>query len=301
MKELNKLDFNLIKALDALLTENSVTRAAERIGVTQPAMSGMLIRLREAFNDPLFIRVQRGVCPTDRAKSLILPVKQILGQVNDLLKPAEFIPETADVTFNIAATDYALRAIAIPFIVHLKKIAPNIKIALLPIDSSNINDELERGELDLVLLTRENTPNDLHMRTLYDEHYVCVFRKGHPLVQSESITIEQFCSADHVLVSYSGGKFRGITDDVLSQIGHERNVSLSIKCFSLVTDIILSTDMISVLPSRLLSGVEGIVSLYAPIDIPGFQQVVAWHERSHQDPAHQWIRNILFESCTSSM
>lgn len=296
MNELNKLDFNLIKALDALLTENSVTKAAERIGVTQPAMSGMLTRLRDAFGDPLFVRVQRGIFPTERAKRLALPVKQVLEHMENLLRPYDFDPATSTHTFRIAATDYALRAVVIPFIARLKKAAPKMKIALMPIEKGNVNHKLERGEFDLVLLARNNTSDDLHARTLYNEHYVCVLREGHPLAASSTISIDQFCSADHLLVSYSGGQFKGTTDEALEKIGRERNVSLSLKCFSLVPDIIKSTDMIAVLPSRLVSNIDGLNLLPAPLEISGFEQVAAWHERSHLDVAHQWVRNFLLET-----
>lgn len=115
MRDIKKMDLNLLKALDALLDERSVTRAAGRLGLTQPAMSGMLQRLRESFADPLFARAQRGMVPTQRALDLALPIKQMLCEIDALLQPPVFDPSTARLTFRIAATDYALRAIAVPF------------------------------------------------------------------------------------------------------------------------------------------------------------------------------------------
>ncbi|MBU5716576.1 LysR family transcriptional regulator, partial [Pseudomonas aeruginosa] len=116
MKDIKSMDLNLLKALDVLLDERNVTRAAARLGLTQPALSGMLARLRESFGDPLFARAQRGIVPTQRALDIGISVKQVLAEIDALLQPPSFDPATAQLTFSIAATDYALRAIAVPFL-----------------------------------------------------------------------------------------------------------------------------------------------------------------------------------------
>src|SRR5690606_10416775 len=121
MKDIQHLDLNLLKALDALLGHRNVTRAAAHLGVTQPAMSGMLTRLRDTFDDPLFVRARRGIEPTERAQALAVPLKQLLGQVGTLLQAPVFDPATATNYFTIASTDYALRAIALPFVARLKR------------------------------------------------------------------------------------------------------------------------------------------------------------------------------------
>ncbi|SEF63931.1 LysR family transcriptional regulator [Marinobacterium lutimaris] len=155
------MDLNLLKALDALLDERNVTRAAERLGITQPAMSGILTRLRDSFDDPLFSRTQRGIIPTQRALDLSKPVKQVLRQIDTLLQPPVFVPSTASLTFTIAATDYALRAIAVPFLSALKVKAPRIKVSLLPVENERVHSQLERGQIDLALLTPDSTPPGL--------------------------------------------------------------------------------------------------------------------------------------------
>src|SRR5690606_13175067 len=126
--DLRTLDLNLLKALDALLDERSVTRAAARLALTQPAVSGMLNRLRDAFDDPLFIRAPHGIVPTLRAEALAAPVKRILADIDVLLQPVTFEPGTANLTFTLAATDYALRAVIVPFIAALKVQAPAIRV-----------------------------------------------------------------------------------------------------------------------------------------------------------------------------
>lgn len=297
MRDIKTLDLNLLKALDALLDERNVTRAAARLGLTQPAMSGMLTRLRESFDDPLFARAQRGIVPTRRALELAQPVKQVLADIHGMLRPTAFDPLAASMTFRIAATDYALRAIAVPFLLTLKRLAPNIRVALVPVDDALVQVQLERGEIDLALMTPDNTPPDLHARRLFDETYVCVLRAGHPAAKGRKLALKPFCAMDHALVSYTGGGFSGVTDDALAKLGKSRRVTLSVKSFLVLPDILRASDMVSVVPRRLVSGMEGLVTLEAPVDIPGFTKVAAWHERTHRDEAHRWLRELLFETC----
>lgn len=297
MKDIRGMDLNLLKALDALLDECNVTRAANRLGMTQPAMSGMLTRLRESFGDPLFARAQRGIVPTQRALDLARPVKQVLGEIDALLQPPVFDPTTARQTFTIAATDYALRAIAVPFLSVLKRQAPHIRVSLVPVENGQVQAQLERGQIDVALLTPDITPPDLHARELFKERYVCVMRKGHPVATGRKLTVKQFCALDHALVSYEGGGFRGVTDEALERLGKRRDVTLSVKCFLILPDILRASDMVAVLPSRLVAGMEGLAVSEPPVEVPGFVKTAAWHERTHHDPAQRWLRELLFTSC----
>ncbi len=294
MRDIKTVDLNLLKALDALLDERNVTRAAARLSLTQPAMSGMLTRLRESFNDPLFVRSRRGIIPTQRALELAIPVKQVLSDITALLMPAIFDPSTAQMTLSIAATDYALQTIAVPFLLELKKRAPKIRVALLPIENHHLHDQLERGEIDLALLTPLNSPPDLHARRLYDEEYVCVMRCDHPAAQ-EPLTLDIFCTLEHALFSYTGGGFTGVTDEALVRIGRQRQVMLSVKSFLVMAHVIRASDMIAVVPKRLVDDLDGLVIKPTPLPVTGFTKIAAWHERTHQDPAHRWIRELLFE------
>lgn len=300
MRDIRTLDFNLLKALDALLDERNVTRAAERLAITQPAMSGVLTRLRESFDDPLFVRAQRGVVPTQRALELAKPVKQVLSEIETLLQPPAFDPLTAEQTFFIAATDYALRAITVPFLTALKRRAPNIRVAMLPIEDARVQAQLERGEIDLALMTPECTSADLHVRRLFDESYVCVLRQGHPAISSNRLSLDQFCALDHALVSCSGGAFRGVTDDALARFGRERRVVLSVTSFLILPEILRGGDLVAVAPRRLVLGMEGLAWFEPPIEIPGFTKIAVWHERRHLDPAHRWLRELLFETCSDA-
>ncbi|MFJ3055333.1 LysR family transcriptional regulator [Herbaspirillum sp. NPDC087042] len=295
--DLRTLDLNLLKALAALLDERNVTRAAARLGVTQPAMSGILTRLRENFDDPLFSRTQRGIVPTPRALELQQPLQRILGEIDGLLHPAVFDPATATLDYTVAATDYALRAIAVPFLTALKQHAPQVRVALASVEDGPLQERLERGEIDLALSTPEATPPGLHARKLFEEHYVCALRAGHPAARGRRLSLRQFCALEHALVSYAGDPFHGVTDEALARLGLQRRVSLSVKRFLVLPDILRATDMVAVVPQRLVAGVEGLKLLAPPLPIPGFTKIAAWHERSHRDPAQRWLRQLLFASC----
>lgn len=297
--DIRSLDLNLLRALDALLDERSVTRAAQRLSLTQPAVSGMLTRLRESFDDPLFVRTQRGIAPTLRALALAGPIKQILGEIEALLQPAAFDPAKAAMTVTIAATDYASQVVVTPFLAALRRQAPNICVAIVPVQNAALHANLERGDIHLALLTPESTPPDLHARHLFDERYVCVMRASHPAASAKRLSLKRFCTLDHALVSYTGGSFQGVADEALAKLGRERRVTLSVTSFLVLPKILRDSDLMAVVPARLVAGIRGLAVFDPPFNIPGFTKTVAWHERTHRDPGHRWIRNLLFEICQS--
>ena len=297
MRDIRTLDLNLLKTVDALLDERSVTKAATRLAITQPAVSSMLTRLRDSFEDPLFVRTQRGIIPTPRALALATPVKRLLEEINQLLQSEMFNPVTATNTFTIAATDYALQAIIVPFMSLLRQRAPHVRLSVRAIEDGRIQTQLETGEIDIALMTPETTPADLHTRRLFDERYVCTFRQDHPVIQ-QPMTLEQFCAADHAIVSYLGGAFRGVTDVALEAMGLTRHVSLSISSFLVLTQILQASDLIAVVPEKLVRQQSDLCVTEPPLTIPGFTKVAAWHERTHHDPAHQWLRSLLVEACS---
>lgn len=292
---LRTLDLNLLKTLDALLDERSVTRAASRLSLTQPAVSGMLNRLRDYFDDPLFIRVPHGIVPTTRAEALAAPIKRILADIDVLLQPAEFDPLTATLTFTLAATDYALRAVVVPFIAALKVQAPGIRVRVVPVGSDRLVSQLERGSVDVALITPHTTPAELHSRALYDERYVCMMRADHPDA-GKPITLDRFCALEHVLVSYEGESFRGVTDGALENIGLTRCVALSVSNFLVLPDVLVISDMIAVVPSRIAENQTGMFVCETPVTVPGFTKSMAWHGRTHRNPAQAWLRGLLLET-----
>lgn len=298
MRNLKSLDLNLLKTFDALLDERNVTRAAERLSLTQPAVSSMLTRLRDSFDDPLFVRSRYGIVPTERALALAKPVKRVMAQIEALLEPEAFVPAECKMTFTLAATDYALSVIIMPFFSLLQQLAPGIHLSVQRAEDATVQGRLERGEIDLALLTPDTTPPDLHIRHLYDERYVCTLRKGHPALKNGAISLDTFCRYDHTLVSLSGENFEGVTDKVLQALGKKRNVVLSVNSFLVLPPVLQTTDLIAVVPERLVRDAAGLEVLPPPLPIPGFTKVAAWHERSHLSAAHQWLRQLLAQACS---
>lgn len=295
--DIRNFDLNLLKALDALLDERSVTKAAQRLSLTQPAVSGMLTRLRDSFDDPLFIRAQRGMVPTLRAQQLAAPVKQLISDLEALLQPEAFDPATSSILVTVAATDYALRAVVVPFLTTLRKQAPNIRVAVQAVDLSNLLTQLEQGEVDIALVTPEMTPPGLSSQNLFDERYVCVMRADHPDAQSTTLTLDRFCELDHVLVSPSGGSFSGVTDQALAQIHRHRRVSVSVSSFLILPELLSTSDLIAVVPERLTPADDSLVVRTPPLNIPGFTKAMIWHGRTEQDEGQRWVRSVLFGAC----
>lgn len=293
--DLRTLDLNLLKTLDALLDERSVTRAAARLSLTQPAVSGMLNRLRDNFDDPLFIRAPHGIVPTSRAESLAAPVKRILADIDVLLQPVEFDPRSARLTVTLAATDYALRAVVVPFIAALKVQAPHIRVRVVPVEPERLVAQLEQGKIDLALMTPHTTPDELHHRALYDERYVCMMRADHPDAE-KPLTLDRFCALEHVLVSYEGEGFHGVTDDALAKIGRQRHIGLSVSSFLVLPDVLAISDMIAVVPERMAENRAEMFICDTPVRVQGFTKSMAWHGRTHRNPAQVWLRGLLLET-----
>jgi DNA-binding transcriptional LysR family regulator len=293
--DLRQLDLNLLKAFDALMDERNVTRAAARLALTQPAVSGTLNRLRESFGDPLFVRTQRGVVPTPRALELAAPIKQVLAHVDVLLKPVVFDPATAAFTLSVAATDYALRAVVVPWMAALRSLAPGVRVAIYPLEDARVLERMERGTLDCALLTPETAPPELHCQRLFDERYVCVVREGHPTAAPAALDLDQFCALDHAMVSLQGGGFEGATDAALARLGRRRRVMASVPSFVMLLDLVRNSDLVALVPERLLDQQAGLKVQAPPLEVPGFTKILAWHARTHPDPGHRWARALLME------
>lgn len=286
------MDLNLLKAFDALMETRSVTRAAERLGLTQPAVSGMLTRLREAFDDPLFIRSQRGVIPTPRADALAAPLRRTLIDLQALLTPDAFVPAQAALTITIAATDYAQKAVLLPFITLLRREAPGIRVSVRPVDLSALGQQMETGALDMALITPDMALDTMRSRTLFDEAYMCIMRRGHPAA-GEKLTLDRFCALDHALMSHDGSRFRGATDAALDEVGRSRSVVAVVPSFLALIELVRHSDLVAMVPSRLVAGATDIVIQRPPLPIPGFTKVLTWHERLQSDPAQKWLRDRL--------
>ncbi|WP_298284784.1 LysR family transcriptional regulator [Acidocella sp.] len=292
MNDIKNADLNLLKTLNALLVTRSVTRTAEQLSLTQPAVSGMLARLRETFGDPLFIRTQRGVVPTPRAEALAAPLRQALNDLQALLTPEGFEPAKAAMTVTIAATDYAQKAVILPLLSVLRAEAPTIRLSVRPVELAVLGQQMEAGNLDMALITPDMALATMCSRTLFEEHYVCVMRQDHPAAQAP-LDIEQFCAIDHALMSHDGSKFHGATDAALAKTGRSRRVVAVVPSFLVLIDLVRCSDLVAMVPSRLVAGAADLRVQSPPIAIPGFTKLLTWHERLQADPAQKWLRDVL--------
>lgn len=297
MSDIRSLDFNLLKAFVVLLDECNVSRAAQRLSVTQPAMSGILNRLRESFNDPLFVRVQHGMQPTERALQLGQTARNILQDIRSMLQPQVIEPENLAITLRIAAMDYVQQIIALPLILKLRRLAPNVKVALLPVQGQSIKTLFEQNKIDLALVSDQHLSQDIHKKVIYEERYVCAMSHSHPMA-SKVLTLEQFCSLPFAMLSYNGGEFSGATDIALQKLGRQRKVMVSVNHISLLPQLMKGSDLVAVLPEHLAKTLPNLHLQPPPIEVEGFRMMMAWHERTQQDMAHRWLREILQDVLT---
>ncbi len=293
MTDIRKVDFNLLVAFEALFEELSVSRAAERLALSQPTISGMLNRLRHLFDDPLFVRGQHGILPTPRAEALAAPVKSLLEDAKALVEPATFDPSNAEMTFSITVNDYMQYALVIPFIEALRKQAPRIRVAILPLLIAGLATKLMRGEVDLAITIPQFSDPDLPSRLLYRDRYVGIVRKQHPMRQLRP-SLQEFCGYDHVLVSLTGGSFTGPTDEALGKLGVTRNVAISLPSFHVLLDVMRTVDFVALVPEHMLRGRGQDFRVFEPpIAVAGFDVIACWHARVNRHPAHRWLRNLL--------
>src|SRR6266702_2511736 len=296
MNNLRRLDLNLLVTLDVLLSEHNVTRAAERLNFSQPSVSVHLAKLRDVLGDPLLLPGPRGMRPTARAEALREPLRQALEALERAVAPARpFDPAEATHTWRVAATDYAESTIILPALAGLRAAAPGTRLAVVEAAPPRIARQAEQGEVDLAFHTSEGAPAGLRRRVLFAERYVLAGRAGHPRLKRRP-TLAQFCKLEHVIVSPDGGGFIGITDEVLAKAGLARKVVLSVPHFLFVMSALASTDLVAMVPARLVRDTGVLRTVEPPVEVPGYEMAMLWHERSHRDPAHQWLREHIANS-----
>jgi DNA-binding transcriptional LysR family regulator len=200
----------------------------------------------------------------------------------------------------VSAFDYAEYAVLLPLLPQMRTTAPGVRIAIREASHSQMIKQLEGGTIDLGFMALEVPPERLHHQILFKEHYIFVARKDHPAFKRK-LTLESMSRLEYVVVSPEGGGFRGVTDTVLEQLGRKRRVVLSVPHFLFIPEVLARTDLAAMLPSRLVKGrCDGLKILAPPIPIPPYDMAMIWHERTHRDPAHSWLREQLIRMCRRS-
>ncbi|WP_324728992.1 LysR family transcriptional regulator [Pseudomonas chlororaphis] len=296
MNNLRRLDINLLLTLDVLLAEHNVTRAAQRLNLSQPSVSVHLAKLREIFGDPLLLPGPRGMRPTARADELREPLRRALEALELAVSPASpFDPGAAANTWSVSASDYGESTVILPALAGLRAAAPGTRLAVLELEPGRLVRQAEQGSIDLALHTSEDSPPGLRRRVLFSERYVLVGRAGHPRLQRRP-SLAQFGKLEHVVVSPDGGGFHGVTDSALGEVGLTRRVVLSVPHFLFVLSALASTDLVAMLPARLVRDNPALKVVEPPLEVPGYEMAMLWHERCHRDPAHQWLREFIVAS-----
>ncbi len=275
-----------------MLTECNVTHVSRRLHLIQPTVSVRLGKLRHLFADPLLTPGARGMRPTTRGLELLGPLREALGGVERMLSAqTPFDPARTELTWRVVASDYAQHAILLPLLAHLRRRAPGMRVAVYAPVPAEIARMAERGDIDIAFTTTEIAPERMRSTVLFAERYRFIARKRHPLLGKGPITSAQFCGLDHVVVSPEGGGFKGPTDVLLAARRQKRRVVVSVPHFLSVPDLVRRSDMVAMLPERLLDGrSQGLQLRDAPVQPPGFEMAMSWHERVHLDPAHAWLR-----------
>lgn len=293
---LRSVDLNLLVILDALLDEAHVTRAAARLGLSQPATSSALDRCRALFGDPLLERSGAGMRLTHRAEALKAPLRAVLEETRDLLAPVDVPLDRLRQTVRFVVDDFTAAFLTPPLVARLGQTAPGIDLVVESWRSSeNALEALGRGDTDLALSVFPRVEPDFRRELLGEQTYVVAMRRGHPA--TEDFNLDRWLSWPHILVSGTG-QTRGALDAALTRLDRVRRVAVTVPGFTLVPPLLATTDMIAMLPSGVaatVSGARDLVFFPPPIPVEGFPLHLAWHRRRAHDPAIVHVASLVRE------
>jgi DNA-binding transcriptional LysR family regulator len=300
------LDLNLLRVFDVVMAERNLTRAAERLSITQPAVSNALKRLRESVGEDLLTRAATGVRPTPRAEALWPEVRTALGHLRAALSPGEFNPQTDAASFRIAMADATAALFMPPLVAQIESTEALASVRVLPLATRDPSEMLERGDADLAIgyfpetvsaLTSQGSDSPLRHAHLHDSEYVCVMREGHPLAAGE-LTLDAFCAADHLLVNFAGRPY-GLADQALAALDRKRRIVLTVNQYFTAGRVVANSNLLTVLPAYFVQATgyhEHVVTRPLPFDLAGLHVAMVWHQRNDRSSAHQWLRARLLEA-----
>lgn len=302
--DLNSVDLNLLVHLDVLLREQNVTKAANHLGITQPAMSNGLKRLRLLFEDPLLVRTSDGMVPTALALSLKPAVREILFNIEKVIQPERDFDLNSQRVFRIMASDYAESTLIPDVLSEVRKQSPNITLDVLTPSDVSFED-VEQGRVDMAINRFDTLPQSFHQKTLWSDTFSCLMSQQNPLV--DNFNLENYLSASHIWVSKTGfGVGVGVNpndvqrlgwvDEALGKIGEKRKISVFTRHYQVAMLLAEQHDLIATLPSRaakLKNNSTSLVLKTPPFDIPAFDLKMAWSPLLHHNADHQWLRRLI--------
>lgn len=293
-------DLNLLVTLDALLQESSVTGAARRLGLSTPAVSHALARLRQRFDDPLLVRAGRTMVLTPRAEAMRAKVRDTIALASQVYaSPEEFSPDRLDTTYNILASDYVHLILGEQLDAYLNDQAPLLNLRFQPNSVDDV-EQLRSGEADLAIGIYGKLPPEMKVRALITDTFVCVVRSEHPDIQ-DTLTLEQYLMLSHIQIA-PRGRPGGYVDDLLAKQGQSRRVARAIPYFTVAMRRVAQSNLILTAPERLvwqLSSEFNVKVLSPPLPLQAYTLSMLWHPRFDGDTAHQWLRNSWYEVATS--
>ena len=302
---LKNIDLNLLVYLDVLLRERNVTRAAESLGISQPAMSNGLRRLRELFSDPLLVRTSGGMRPTERAEKLQAKVRQVVASIEKVVQPdRQFDATTANRVFRISVSDYSESTLLPHMLRRMRLEAPDVSLDILTPSDVSYQD-LEQGSVDLVINRFDELPQSFHQRSIWRDGFSCVFSHQNPI--RNSFNLQTYLKAGHVWVSKTGmgigvgiepgtNQSLGWVDEALAKLGKERRIRVFTRHYEAAMRLANLRDLIITLPSKaanLLKDDPNIIIVPPPFVIPEFELTMAWSPLLQHNPAHQWMRRLI--------
>nr|WP_294554346.1 LysR family transcriptional regulator [uncultured Rhodopila sp.] len=292
---LQRIDLNLMVAFEALMAERSVSAAATRLGVSQPAMSSTLARLRSLFDDELFVRSGRAMLPTVRAVQLEAQIARALAALRAALEPqAPFNAATSRRVFNVSGGDYATMVILPHLAACLAEEAPFLDLRFRFVEKDATVDLLDTDALDLALGVYPNPPKRMALQTLFDEHFVCVARKDHPGLR-DGMTLAAFAALPHLLVTERGDAV-GAVDEALAKLGLERRVAMTVPHVLVVPSVLPSSEMIATVgarAARLFAQAAPLAVYDAPVTLPAWRLSMMWSRQKAGDLGLAWLRGLL--------
>lgn len=295
--ELREIDLNLLVVFHQLLIDRRVSKAADSLGVSQPAVSNSLAKLRKLLGDELFLRTPQGMEPTPYAEQLAESVSYALAMIHSgINQRISFDPATARRSFTIGMTDIGEIFFLPALIERLRREAPGITLSTVRNTTNNLRDELEAGQVDAAMGLLPNLKAGFFQRRLFMQSYVCLMRRGHRL-DKRKMSLSEFSSAEHLVV-VSAGTGHGKVDELLQRGGIERRIPLTVPHYVSVGHILQGSDLIATVPERLADRLLepfGLAKVPHPAKLPDIAINVFWHAKYHRSPANRWLRGVLFD------
>ena len=295
--ELADIDLNQLVLFQHLMVERRVSRVAEKLGLTQPAVSNTLAKLRRQFGDELFVRTPAGMMPTPFAEQLAEPIGYALGMIHSgLNQRSRFEPASVKRSMTIGMTDIGEIVFLPALVERLRRDAPGVALATVRTTATTLRDDMEAGKVDLAIGPLPQLKAGFFQRRLFRQRYVCLFRKGHAL-DRKRLSLADFKAAEHLII-VSAGTGHGKVDDLIRRAGIERHVRLTIPHFVSVGPLLRRTDMVATVTERLAESLAEPFDLTFrphPVELPAVAINVFWHAKVHRSPAHQWLRGVVFD------